>query len=639
MKRLFGIALVVGCLTSEVSSAATFPGLSYERPSLFWSFATRPDGSTRFWDPDIVLKVNSNLVCVNYGALDEKGQKRNIGNLPPALLAKTLVNAKPELAECHSHGIKVIGYEDTIQFLPSTFKSEGIDPETLYALDIDGNKVPCNTWLAGNYVSCINNPKWLDLQKQVTLVTADAGFDALQFDLYPYAVAPGYHCHCQYCESEWKSYTQVRFGAPLALPGTSLDRTDPLHRAYVEWRMLRMASFLKTMEAHVRKSHPDFVVLQNNCVDGTDYPYLALTNAIAYPSTELWHVTLGDESSLHMYRLAEALNGGKALAVINSFSQVDPMYRYRAAISESYAGGSAIHVGAGALEKVSRQYLKFVEDQQDWFIDSRSDASVGILFSWRDLVFLQNNDLSTTHVIPWKENSFRRAAALLARQGVPYDFVVIENGLNAAQLVRYKVLVAPEIDLLDDADAGILKEYVSSGGHLLCIGNVGASKSVGNDYVTRSKALLADWTGKEAGHSYWGTSLGAGAIAYVPAAITGDSEKTMTATADFKQGSQYTGCGSQLKIKCRATVEATIRAKESQKFIHLVRLGPTDGAGDVSMSIDYTLPPNAQVSSVEAASTDSSSQLGMTWSLTSPGMLHMDLKRLDQYVVIHVTLR
>ena len=177
------------------------------------------------------------------------------------------------------------------------------------------------------------------------------------------------------------------------------------------------------------------------------------------------------------------------------------------------------------------------------------------------LVFVQNNDLSTTHVIPWKENSFRRAAALLARQGVPYDFVVIEKGLTAAKLVRYKVLVAPEIVCLDDADAGVFKEYVSSGGHLLCVGNLGTSKSVGNDYVTRSKALLTEWTGKDASHSYLETSLGSGAIAYVPAAITGDSEKTMAATANFKQGSQYTGLGSQLKLKCSAIVEATIRAK------------------------------------------------------------------------------
>src|SRR6188472_4401987 len=125
MRRLYRLTLIVCCLISSASSAATFPGLSYERPSLFWISGTRPDGSTRFWDPDIVRKVNSNLVCVIYCDLDEKGQKRNTGNPPPALLAKTLVNAKPELDECHRHGIKVIGYEDTIQFLPSTFKSEG----------------------------------------------------------------------------------------------------------------------------------------------------------------------------------------------------------------------------------------------------------------------------------------------------------------------------------------------------------------------------------------------------------------------------------------------------------------------------------------------------------------------------------
>jgi hypothetical protein len=58
------------------------------------------------------------------------------------------------------------------------------------------------------------------------------------------------------------------------------------------------------------------------------------------------------------------------------------------------------------------------------------------------------------------------------------------------------------------------------------------------------------------------------------------------------------------------------------------------------MSLDYTLPANARVSSVEAASADGSpSDLGMTWSLTSTNVLHVDLKRLDQYVVIHVGLK
>ena len=637
MTRLFGITLIVCLMTPVVSRAETFPGLTYERPSLFWSASKRPDGSTRYWDPAVVQKVNSNLVCVIYYALDEKGHDLGLGNPTPRILAKTLLNAKPELEESHRHGIKVIGYQDTIQFRPSTFKSEGIDPETLYARDIDGKTVPCDQFVVGNFVSCINNPKWIDLQKQVTLVTAEAGLDALQFDLHPYAVAPRYHCHCEHCQREWESYTKDKFGAARPMPGTKLDKNDPLHRTFLEWRMQCMARFLKTVEAYVHKSHPDFVVILNNCVDGSDYPYLALNNAIDFPSTELWHLALGDESSLYMYRLTEALNGGKALGLINSSPQVDPIYRYRAAIAESYAGGSAMLVGGGPSD-VPRQYLKFVEEHQNWFADSHSDASVGILFSWRDQVFVQGNDISAPFLVAWKQNSFRRAAALLARRGVPYDFVAIEKGLAADQLARYKILVAPEISLLDDPDAAALKQYVSSGGHLLCIGNLGALKSVRNDYVKRSKQLLTEWTGNEASSSYWQAPVNAGSVAFVPVAITGDAEKNMKATADFDRGSKYTGLDSQLNLKSTATVEATIREKQSEKFIHLAVLGPLDGTHGVSASIDYALPPNSHVSSVEVASPDSLSELGVTWSLTSPDMLHIDLKNLGQYAIIHLAL-
>jgi hypothetical protein len=637
VNRLFGITLIVSLMTPVVLRAQTFPGLTYERPSLFWSASKRPDGSTRFWDPAVVQKVNSNLVCVIYYALDEKGHDLGLGNPTPRILAKTLLNAKPELEESHRHGIKVIGYQDTIQFRPSTFKSEGIDPETLYARDIDGKKVPCDQFVVGNFVSCINNPKWIDLQKQVTLVTAEAGLDALQFDLHPYAVAPRYHCHCEHCQREWESYTKDKFGAARPMPGTKLDKNDPLHRTFLEWRMQCMARFLKTVEAYVHRSHPDFVVFQNNCVDGSDYPYLALNDAIDFPSTELWHLALGDESSLYMYRLTEALNGGKALGLINSSPQVDPIYRYRAAIAESYAGGSAMLVGGGPSD-VPRQYLKFVEEHEKWLADSHSDASVGILFSWRDQVFVQSNDISAPFLVAWKQNSFRRAAALLARRGVPYDFVAIEKGLVADQLARYKVLVAPEITLLDDSDAAALKQYVSSGGHLLCIGNLGASKSVRDDYIKRPKQLLTDWTGNEPDSSYWQESVDAGSIAFVPSAITGDSEQKMTPTADFNRAAQDLGLESQLKLKCSATVEATIREKQPERFIHLVRLGPTDESPGVSASIDFSLPHDAHISSVEAASPNSSTDLSVTWAQTSPDILHIDLKNLEQYAIIHFGL-
>jgi hypothetical protein len=173
---------------------------------------------------------------------------------------------------------------------------------------------------------------------------------------------------------------------------------------------------------------------------------------------------------------------------------------------------------------------------------------------------------------------------------------------------------------------------------LLCIGNLGASKSVRDDYIKRPKQLLTDWTGNEPDNSYWQASLDSGSIAFVPSAITGDSEQKMAPTADFNRAAQDLGLESQLKLKCSATVEATIREKQSEKFIHLAVLGPMDGTHGVSASIDYALPPNSHISSVEAASPDSLSELGVTWSLTSPNMLHIDLKNLGQYAIIHFAL-
>jgi hypothetical protein len=72
-------------------------------------------------------------------------------------------------------------------------------------------------------MSCVNNSKWLVLQKQVVLATADAGFDGLQFDLNPYAVPPGYNCHCHYCQQGWKERSREVFGIEKPMPGKPAD--------------------------------------------------------------------------------------------------------------------------------------------------------------------------------------------------------------------------------------------------------------------------------------------------------------------------------------------------------------------------------------------------------------------------------
>src|SRR5687767_15327641 len=79
-----------------------------EIPTLQWGDSKRPDGSTRHWNPSPLIELGATLVCVAYRPLTEKGERwHSVGMTPPRLLARTLLNTKPELEESHKHGIKV----------------------------------------------------------------------------------------------------------------------------------------------------------------------------------------------------------------------------------------------------------------------------------------------------------------------------------------------------------------------------------------------------------------------------------------------------------------------------------------------------------------------------------------------------
>lgn len=140
-----------------------------EIPTLHWGDSKRPDGTVRHWDPQPLIDLNATLVCVAYRPLDEKGERWHaVGMTPPKLLAKTLLNTKPELDECHKHGIKVIGYADCIMFHRDMLEPEGIDVSDLYAIDCKGERVINNMWdKTGAALSCVSNPRWIELQKQV----------------------------------------------------------------------------------------------------------------------------------------------------------------------------------------------------------------------------------------------------------------------------------------------------------------------------------------------------------------------------------------------------------------------------------------------------------------------------------------
>ena len=646
-------------LAALLLTGAITPAAQIEIPTLQWGDSKRPDGTTRHWDPKPLIDLGATLVSVAYRPLTNAEGKAwyRVGMTPPKLLVKTLENTKPELDECHKHDIKVIGYADTIMFHADMLAADGIDAEDLYATNRLGARVVNKEWDKGGVgVACISNPKWIELQKQVAQVHAKAGFDGLQFDVYPYAIEPGYQCRCRYCEEGWKKQSKELFGTAQPMPGLDtgkLDYDKPVDRAFKTWRLQEFVDFVKSIETDVQKSWPKFMILMNHGGGTPDFTYEAAHGGLSYPTTELWHIKLGDDSSLYLYNSCEAANGAQMIGLINFSDQCKPFYRYRVGLAEAYGAGGVFYMvtrgdGSGAAG-ISHQYCDFFRQHQDWFNETRPDAEVAVLYSWRDQAFLSGDHVAPAKVeFDPKKIRYQNAAAVLARMGVAHDCVIVEKGLR--DLSKYRVVLIPHLVLVTDPEAKALEDYVREGGSLLVVAGLGDITESGQDFKKRESSLLTQWTGKKPGPEGWTVSMGKGRIAFAPRITPAEYDKAghskdqpaippRPLIPEFQAACDSLELSSQLGIKSASAIESTIRAKGDQRAIHLIRFGPTDELKDKAVAIDYELPAHTTPKTVSVWSPDvAAGDLKFDWKQKGD-RLQINIGKLESYALVGVALK
>ncbi|HTO52592.1 MAG TPA: hypothetical protein VMR50_04325 [Myxococcota bacterium] len=105
-------------------------------------------------------------------------------------------------------------------------------------------------------------------------------------------------------------------------------------------------------------------------------------------------------------------------------------------------------------------------------------ADVALLYSVPTMLFDQCVPGVSTGDSP-AQNDFASAARALEDGHVPYDVVVLRHpeltpqGLSERELARYRVVIAPSLESLSDADLARLARYLRSGGTLAVIGKLG----------------------------------------------------------------------------------------------------------------------------------------------------------------------
>jgi hypothetical protein len=577
-------------------------------PSLWWRKLSKTEGGKlSYWNTAKLRSVKSNWVSASYRPLD--AHNKFVGTswvIPPKMIEKVMELAKPGLKSAHNANIQVFGTTDSMQFNPAVMRSVGIDPELLYARTLSGDAIGFDAYQKDNYMSCLMNPYWQDIETTIGKAHAEAGFDGLFLDLFPYAVREGMLCGCGHCKKGWESYSKTIFGKRQNFPSGPLQLKNTIDRTFFTWRIEAIHHFMEKIQDAGKKFNADFKVILNCNGDNPCMAYL-LSMGMPQPTSELGQLNAGNESSLYLHRMIESASQDQLFAQFNGAKQYLPEYKYKTALAEAYAAGGALMLAAKneKMDEINGHFTGFLLENQMAFEESTSDASVGILFSWRDHTFLQRQQPAVrTDRMQWSINSARRTAAILASKGIPYDYIFVEKGITQDHLSRYEVIIAPELKLLDDNDADAIKTFVDKGGKLFTLGSFGILRTNGVEYTKLDASRLKSWTSKDTGSNYLETMVGKGMICAVGSYITGENESDMATTPAFNKAADFLGLDAQLKVQKdgNGRVASTIRKNGLYRFIHLIRYACSGEAGETGVQLLYRIPAGVSVQRVTGVS-------------------------------------
>jgi hypothetical protein len=153
-------------------------------------------------------------------------------------------------------------------------------------------------------------------------------------------------------------------------------------------------------------------------------------------------------------------------------------------------GGAFIQAALGAPDS-RRRWQKFFSDHADLWKDGVSCAQVGLLF-WNDQLYYQ---------FPEHLSMTRRLVNVLSETQVPFDIVTEEN---LGGIGHYRVVIAPSLRYLDNAQIETLLAYAGNGGNLVVVEPFGTedkwarprTKAFGSDTQAPEFSCVARGTGQ-----------------------------------------------------------------------------------------------------------------------------------------------
>jgi len=275
-------------------------------------------------------------------------------------------------------------------------------------------------------------------------------------------------CYCEYCQAKY----ETMFGSK---PGTDSEKRW-------EFNASTKDEFLQDVYDYFKKDNPDKIVYMNLPIAHSRTQFVNIENALKYNDivgTEGGFMFYGPSKNAFLWRpsfsakLSEALAPDKPRVIFMaadhkpwSWWMHSPL-ETKLCISSVTANSANIWYGLHGSSKLlntpsaeaAKEVLTFYKENEEFLANTKSVADVALFFSVKNM----GNDT---------EDAIRGYYSLLTESQISFD-IISDINLTSERLSRYKVLIIPNIHVFDDNLENIVRDFVKSGGLLIC--ELGAS--------------------------------------------------------------------------------------------------------------------------------------------------------------------
>ncbi|MBQ8732638.1 MAG: hypothetical protein IJY82_07405 [Oscillospiraceae bacterium] len=531
----------------------------------------REDGTKSLWDWQQAEVGHVNQMSTYYLATDDEGN--TVYGVPTnAQYQKVMDHALYDIEKCDERGIRIIGYSDTVQFEERIAQEMGFTLDQIASVNAQGQYTFTNAWHdPGLYIACINSPEWKGWLKENLRQTAAAGFAGLQYDFHPYAGA-GLFCYCEHCKEGWKEHSKEVLGEEAAYP-TQLDFSNEVSREYWRWKIECFRDFMDETSAAAKEINPDFLMLMNNNANGVNFAFEALYGAVDMPTSEHGGTNNGFDSTLYLYQMAEALGFSDLYTQYNAYAEVDPAFRYKVNIGESFATTGGITYVIEHAANISTKAFTFADERHQVYANTKSMAKAAVLWSIESNLFsMSPEEFPYSSLLYTVETDYaRQVALLLVNACITYDYLALEPEGVLERMDQYDVFFLPEYSYFEDETwKPVLEKIKEQGKDLIVLGTEAESK------VKELVPELADY--KRAWYIENFTKQAFGSNHGVPKDfMTALNRSKARDLVSVKNNQAFTS------VTVREGLDGTI-------YLHVVRRGGDDALADHTAKIEFTLP-------------------------------------------------